>query len=104
MRSMFRNLITISVVWLTSASLLAGADNNAFTLQKKLLPPETRKRDVASVELDEEVLAETTDDYSNLRVFDSEDVETPVLVRAKRRKKSVIQEQSVTMENVLLNE
>lgn len=81
-----------------------GMEPSAFSLQKKLLAPKAGTRDVASVELDEEVLAATTDNYSNLRIFDSKAVETPVHVRGKRRKRSEMRERSVSMKSVSLKE
>ncbi len=89
---------------LSCTVVFAGIPTSDFPLQKQLKPPKTIKRDVASAELDEQVLLQTKDNYSNVRIFDINNVEIPFLVRSKRRKKSVIQEYSVSMNNISLKE
>jgi hypothetical protein len=101
MKSLFLSSLYIA---LSCVMAFAGTQPTDFPLQKQLEPPEIIKRDVASAELDEEVLSQTEDNYSNVRVFDSNNVETPFLVRSKRRKKSVVREYSVSMNSVSLKE
>lgn len=71
-----------------------------FPLMKELAAPEAGSRKIASFLLDEEMLAATEDNYSNLRVFDDKDRDTPFLVRCKRQTQPVMREYSVPMETI----
>lgn len=71
-----------------------------FLLMKELKAPEAGKRKIASLALDEEILAATDDTYSNVRIFDERGVEIPFLVRCKRETKPIVSEHSIPMKTI----
>ncbi len=93
-------LITVLLALVVSETTYASADASYFPYMKKLTPPENAKRDVATFVVDEEMFAETDNDYANLRVYGRDKAETPSLVRSKRKKRSEIREYSVSMRQI----
>ncbi|MDY6856039.1 MAG: hypothetical protein SWO11_15290 [Thermodesulfobacteriota bacterium] len=80
---------------------VSGITNiSQFPLMKRLKPSQHENRKIASFVLDEDIFAAVDDEYSNLRIFDDKERETPFLVRCKKQTKTVVREYRVPVKTI----
>jgi hypothetical protein len=87
----------VSLLLACHTAQAAPADPAKFPLLKDLIAPTNATQKIAAFTMDEEVFDATDDDYSNMRVFDSRDRETPFLVRIASKTKPVVTEKQIDM-------
>ncbi|MFC1497724.1 hypothetical protein ACFLS1_04505 [Verrucomicrobiota bacterium] len=93
-------IVGLLVLLLCGGTAPGSSDIEFFPLTKDLKTEKAGSRKIASFILDEEIFAATKNNYSNLRIFDDNNVETPFLVRCQRQNKSVVHEHEVPVKTI----
>jgi hypothetical protein len=76
----------------------AATEVELFPFAKDVVRPDAKIKKVALFHLDEELLSASDDGYTNVRLFDADGKEHPLLIRTARTKKAVVVERKVAAE------